>query len=71
MSEYFFSEGFTWGCATAEYQVEGSPLADGAGESIWRRLSHTTDKIANGDTGDVAGDHYKGAILPFGTSKGQ
>ncbi len=59
MAEYRFPEKFDWGCATASYQIEGSPLADGAGESIWHRFTHTTDKIVNGDTGDVACDHYR------------
>lgn len=53
-----FPNGFLWGAATAAYQVEGSPLADGAGASIWHRFSHTPGRIANGDTGDVACDHY-------------
>ncbi len=58
MTEYRFPQGFIWGCATASYQIEGAPLEDGAGESIWHRFSHTPDRIMNGDTGDVACDHY-------------
>jgi beta-glucosidase len=53
-----FPSGFLWGAATAAYQIEGSPLAAGAGPSIWHRFSHTPGRIANGDTGDVACDHY-------------
>jgi beta-glucosidase len=53
-----FPPHFLWGAATAAYQVEGSPLADGAGPSIWHRFSHTPGLVANGDTGDVACDHY-------------
>jgi beta-glucosidase len=53
-----FPPEFVWGAATAAYQVEGSPLADGAGPSIWHRFSHTPGKMTNGDTGDVACDHY-------------
>ncbi len=53
-----FPEGFKWGVATASYQIEGSPLADGAGTSIWHRFSHTPGTTHNGDTGDVACDHY-------------
>ena len=54
-----FPRGFLWGCATSAYQVEGSPLADGAGASIWHRFAHTPGRIAGGDTGDVASDHYR------------
>jgi beta-glucosidase len=54
-----FPTGFLWGAATAAYQVEGSPLADGAGASIWHRFAHTPGRIAGGDTGDVACDHYR------------
>lgn len=54
-----FPEGFLWGCATASYQIEGSPLADGASPSIWHRFSHTPGNVQGGDTGDVACDHYR------------
>lgn len=53
-----FPKGFTWGAATASYQIEGAWQADGKGESIWDRFSHTPGKIDNGETGDVAADHY-------------
>ena len=58
-NEYQFPPDFVWGAATAAYQIEGSPAADGKGESIWDRFSHTPGKIQNGDTGDVADDHYR------------
>lgn len=58
MNDKKFPEGFKWGVATASYQIEGSPLADGAGPSIWHRFSHTPGTTYNGDTGDVACDHY-------------
>lgn len=58
MSELKFPEGFLWGTATASYQIEGSPLADGAGPSIWHTFSHTPNTVKNGDTGDIACDHY-------------
>jgi beta-glucosidase len=54
-----FPEGFLWGAATSAYQVEGSPLADGAGPSIWHRFSHTPGLVRGGGTGDVACDHYR------------
>jgi len=56
---YRFPDGFLWGAATSAYQIEGSPLADGAGPSIWQRFAHTPGMMANGDTGDVACDHYR------------
>lgn len=54
-----FPEGFLWGAATSAYQIEGSPLADGAGPSIWHRFAHTPGRVVNDDTGDVACDHYR------------
>jgi len=54
-----FPAHFLWGAATSAYQIEGSPLADGAGASIWQRFVHTPGLVANGDTGDVACDHYR------------
>jgi len=53
-----FSPGFLWGAATSAYQIEGSPLADGAGASIWQRFTHTPGLTSNDDTGDIACDHY-------------
>ncbi len=53
-----FPAGFVWGVATAAYQIEGAVADDGRGESIWDRFSHTPGRTANGDTGDVACDHY-------------
>jgi beta-glucosidase len=54
-----FPDDFLWGAATSAYQIEGSPLADGAGPSIWHRFCHTPGMVANGETGDVACDHYR------------
>ncbi|MEU3979052.1 GH1 family beta-glucosidase [Streptomyces sp. NPDC026672] len=49
---------FLWGTATAAYQIEGAVAEDGRAPSIWDTFSHTPGKIDNGDTGDVACDHY-------------
>ncbi len=56
---YQFPEAFLWGSATSAYQIEGSPLADGAGPSIWQRFVHTPGLVHDGDTGDIACDHYR------------
>jgi beta-glucosidase len=53
-----FPDGFLWGAATAAYQIEGAPDADGKGPSIWDTFSHTPGKVFHGDTGDVACDSY-------------
>ena len=37
-----FPQHFLWGAATAAYQVEGSPLSDGAGPSIWQGVNTGT-----------------------------
>ena len=54
-----FPADFLWGAATSAYQVEGSPLADGAGPSIWHEFAHTPGRTRDGDTGDMACDHYR------------
>ncbi len=53
-----FPDDFVWGAATAAYQIEGAVNEDGRGPSIWDTFSHTPGKTLNGDTGDVACDHY-------------
>jgi beta-glucosidase len=53
-----FPDGFVFGSATASYQIEGAAREDGRGPSIWDTFSHTPGKTWNGDTGDVADDHY-------------
>jgi beta-glucosidase len=58
MNKINFPKGFIWGSATAAYQIEGAHNEDGKGLSIWDEFSHTKGKIKNGDTGDVACDHY-------------
>ncbi len=53
-----FPPGFVWGAATAAYQVEGAAAEDGRTPSIWDTFSHTPGRVHNGDTGDIAADHY-------------
>jgi beta-glucosidase len=53
-----FPKDFLFGSATASYQIEGAVDEDGRGPSIWDTFSRTPGKVLNGDTGDVADDHY-------------
>ena len=53
-----FPPGFTWGAATAAYQIEGATDADGRGPSVWDTFSRTPGKVRGGDTGAVACDFY-------------
>ena len=52
-----FAPEFRWGVATAAFQIEGG--ADARGQSIWDTFCRAPGKVANGDTGDVACDHYR------------
>jgi len=49
---------FLWGAATSSYQIEGGATEDGRGPSVWDNLCRRADVVPNGDTGDVACDHY-------------
>jgi len=53
-----FPDGFLWGSATAAYQIEGGAFDGGRGPSVWDTFSHTEGKVAKGDNGDVACDHF-------------
>lgn len=56
--ELSFPPDFVWGVATSAYQIEGAVEEDGRGTSIWDTFSHTRGRTRDGDTGDVADDHY-------------
>ncbi|OKJ93546.1 beta-glucosidase [Streptomyces sp. CB03234] len=58
MTELTFPAGFRWGTATAAYQIEGAADEDGRTPSIWDTFSRTPGAVRNGDTGDIAADHY-------------
>ncbi|MGI5519824.1 GH1 family beta-glucosidase [Micromonospora sp. CA-259024] len=53
-----FPDNFGWGAATSAYQIEGAAKEDGRGESVWDTFSRVPGRTRNGDTGDVAADHY-------------
>jgi beta-glucosidase len=57
-SRIVFPENWVWGATTSAYQVEGAVREGDRGLSIWDTFSHTPGRIANGDTGDVAADHF-------------
>uniref|UniRef100_A0A7S4STC7 beta-glucosidase n=1 Tax=Alexandrium monilatum TaxID=311494 RepID=A0A7S4STC7_9DINO len=53
-----FPPDFTWGVATAAYQIEGAANEGGRKPSIWDQFAKTEGKTKRGATGDVACDHY-------------
>src|SRR3954467_1834029 len=53
-----FPPAFTWGFAASAYQIEGATTEDGRGPSIWDTFARVPGAVVNGDTGDVACDHY-------------
>ena len=53
-----FPQGFLWGASTSAYQIEGAVAQDGRGPSIWDTFCHSQGRTKDGDTGDVAADHY-------------
>jgi beta-glucosidase len=53
-----FPAGFAWGVATAAYQIEGAVTEDGRGESVWDTFCRRPGAIRDGQTGEIADDHY-------------
>ncbi|HEX2862833.1 MAG TPA: GH1 family beta-glucosidase [Lacunisphaera sp.] len=54
-----FPQHFTWGAATAAYQIEGAWDRDGKGPSIWDSFSHQPGRVFENHNGDTACDHYR------------
>ena len=54
-----FPSDFIWGGATSSYQIEGAATRDGGGASVWDMLGRQPGRINNGDTGEIACDHYR------------
>ncbi|PRX45179.1 beta-glucosidase [Prauserella shujinwangii] len=59
VADVTFPQDFLWGVSTAAFQIEGSTTVDGRGPSIWDAFCARPGKVANGDTGDPAADHYR------------
>lgn len=53
-----FPENFIWGSATSSYQIEGAWKEEGKGPSIWDVFCLIPGKVQDGDTGEIACDHY-------------
>src|SRR5579859_5208607 len=53
-----FPAEFLWGAATSAYQIEGATDEDGRGPSIWDTFARVPGAIHQGETGDIAADHY-------------
>ena len=58
MSSYQFPKSFIWGTSTSAYQIEGASETDGRLPSVWDTFSATPGRVLNGDTGQIACDHY-------------
>ena len=53
-----FPHDFVWGTATSSYQIEGAAEEGGRKPSIWDEFCERPGKVANGESGKVACDHY-------------
>ncbi|MGO6903456.1 family 1 glycosylhydrolase, partial [Rhizobium ruizarguesonis] len=53
-----FPGDFTFGVATAAFQIEGASKADGRKPSIWDAFCNMPGRVHSRDNGDVACDHY-------------
>ncbi len=53
-----FPKDFVWGTSTSSYQIEGAAYEDGKGLSVWDIMCREPNTIWQGNTGDVACDHY-------------
>ncbi len=53
-----FPGDFTFGVATAAFQIEGATKADGRKASIWDAFCNMPGRVHMGDNGDIACDHY-------------
>ncbi|XP_070575297.1 cytosolic beta-glucosidase-like isoform X2 [Ptychodera flava] len=53
-----FPQNFSWGVATAAYQIEGAWNEDGRGPSIWDTFSHQPGRVYQNHNGDTACDSY-------------
>lgn len=53
-----FPPGFLWGTSTSAFQVEGTAHEDGRGASVWDAFTATPGMVFQGQTAEVAADHY-------------
>jgi beta-glucosidase len=53
-----FPKNFVWGFAAAAPQIEGAAFTDGKGPSVWDEFCRQPGRVRNGDTLDVACEHY-------------
>ena len=65
-SRKLFPPDFVWGTATAAYQIEGAAAEDGRGPSVWDTFCKKKGAIENGDSGEVACDHYHRLLKRLG-----
>jgi beta-glucosidase len=64
--EMIMRRGLVWGVSTSSYQIEGAAKEGGRGPSIWDTYCGQIGRIANGDTVDIACDHYHHYVEDIG-----
>ena len=53
-----FPHGFVWGVSTSAFQIEGAVAEDGRLDSVWDVFCRKPGAIRDGQTAEVAADHY-------------
>ncbi|MFC5267735.1 GH1 family beta-glucosidase [Kribbella qitaiheensis] len=53
-----FGPDFRWGVSTSVYQIEGAVTEGGRGPSTWDTFCASPGAVLNGESGEVACDHY-------------
>ena len=61
-----FPANFVWGAAAASYQIEGAAYADDKGLSTWDMYCKKPGVVWNGQSGEIACDHFRATVKTSG-----